>query len=209
MKRGLATESKTYDALSGVTIGFDATFGVAATPFLQSATTSAGALNQVPLGNSQVTRIGRKLIITRIKVLGYVTITANQALNFPVAIYIVRDRAPNQAATIPAWATVFNRQSAVSLLNIDGEDRFEILAERRFSLIGDFTLATPSLTNTSVKIFDIDICGSWETFFTSADATGLIPDMVRGAIYLYCVANVSGANAPLGVVDTRIYFDDE
>jgi len=205
-------EHKTFDSVAAPTSAINAfsTDGpVAGTPFAPITGASAYCLNQVPRGDSSITRNGRRFANTAIALRGAI-VAGTAGVTSMAAMILVWDRHPNQGAAIPAFSTVFSQQFATSLTNKDNAPRFKILRRWVWPIIGNQTAG--QTTDCSIIYFDEFVkMKNKVTLLTTADSTGLLPDMVEGSLLLYCMGidNTAGNDAPtlLGL-QTRLYFSD-
>lgn len=203
-------EHKTFDSVATVTTianCFSNAGPVAGTPFAPVAATSAWCLNQVPLGNSSITRVGRRFANTAISLRGkvYAGSTGTQAM---ACLILVWDRNPNNGAAIPAFSAVLSSQEAKSLTNKDNAPRFKILRRWCWEVVGNLTAG--QLTDKGAYYFDEFVkMKNKVTLLTAADTTGLLPDMTEGSLLLYAVGDVApGTTAPSLDIQTRLYFSD-
>lgn len=207
--RGLS-ENQTFDstaAIVQIANCFSTAGTVAGTPFAPVAATSAWCLNQVPLGNSSVTRLGRRLQNTAISIRAkvYPGITGTQTV---AGLILVWDRNPNAGAAIPAFNTVLTSVNSMSLTNKDNASRFKILRRWNFEVVGNLTIA--QLTAKSIYYIDEFVkLKNKVTLFTAADTTGLVTNMVEGSLLLYAVGDVgAGTTAASLDIQTRLYLTD-
>jgi len=181
----------------------------AVTPFAPVTGASAGCINQVPIGNSSITRVGRRMNITAVAIRGQLySSTSTPAAK--ATLMLIWDRHPNKAAALPAWNTILTSQSPDSLTNKDYAPRFKILRRWDFCIIGAGTAGSP-LNPNSVQLVDEFVkLKNKVTIWDAADTTGIVTDMIEGALYLYFVSDETDAsgNAPKGIFNTRIYFQD-
>jgi len=205
-------EHKTFDAVAAQvsSINAFATDGaVAGTPFAPVAATSAWVLNQVPIGNSSITRVGRRFANTAIALRGSVLAGSTGGASV-AAMVLVWDRNPNQAAAIPAFTTVFTTQHSSSLTNKDNAPRFKILRRWVWTVVGDSDAASDRV-DSSLYYFDEFVkLKNKVTLLTAADTTGLLPDMVEGALYLYLLGDAAKSTATPSMYSfqSRLYFAD-
>lgn len=203
-------EHKTFDynpTGADVLMTSDNDVAPAATPFAPVAGATGGCINQVPLGNSSITRTGRKLSITAVAIRGTIKLQA-ATISQKVALLLIWDRNVNQAASLPAWTAVLNSQSPNALTNKDNAPRFKILRRWDFTLSGNGG-GGGYLDSSITSIDEFVKMKNKVTYFTTADTTGLYPNMQEGALLLYLVGDsATGANCTLGTFNTRVYFQD-
>lgn len=202
-------EHKTFDFNPGgvgVVLTADNTIAPAATPFAPIAGATGGCINQVPLGNSSITRVGRKLNITAVAIRGEV-LAGSTTLATKATMLLIWDRNVNQSAALPPWAQILNAQNPNSLTNKDNAPRFKILRRWDFEILGNRT-AGQITEKGLVKIEEFIKLKNKVTIFTTADSTGIYPDMMEGGLLLYVTSDNAGTAAPQFVLNTRIYFQD-
>lgn len=208
--RSRLLEHKTFDynptgAAIDLGVGYDV--NPAATPFAPVAGASGGCINQVPLGNSSITRVGRRLNITAVAVRGQVW-AGPAGVTAKVAILLIWDRHPNKAASLPAWNTILTNQSPDALTNKDYAPRFKVLRRWDFAMSGTNTGSGQSgLSQQNIDEF-VKLKNK-VTIWDAADTTGVVTNMIEGALYLYQVTDeVAGTTCPLVRINTRVYFQD-
>lgn len=209
-KQNRMAEHKTFDynpTGAAIVIIADADVPPASTPFAPEATTTGGCINQVPLGNSSITRVGRKLNITAVAIRGrcYAGTTGTVQKG---TMLLVWDRNVNQSAALPAWNTILNSQTSIALTNKDNAPRFKILRRWDYEFTGNQTAGQIN----DKGLYSIDEFVKMKnkiTLFTTADSTGLYPNMMEGGLLLYFVSDTATATAaPRFEVNTRIYYND-
>lgn len=200
-------EHKTFDAISVVTVAADTGSGVATTPFAPVAGATGGCINQVPLGNSSITRVGRRLAINAVAIRGAVSCgTAGTIAK--TTLLLVWDRNVNQSAALPPWTSLLTVQHSSSLTNKDNAPRFKILRRWDFMITGKNVSGTTN-DNSIELVEDFVKLKNKITLFTTADTTGLYPNMMEGGLLLYtCSDQAAGTSAPSFTLSTRIYFQD-
>lgn len=200
-------EHKTFDSVATpVVMTTDNAVGPAATPFAPVAASTGACLNQVPLGNSSITRVGRKLTLTGVALRGNLTAGTTGTVA-KVALILVWDRHVNQSAALPAWTTLLASQSPSALTNKDFASRFKILRRWEYGVMGNQTAG--QVTDCSlIPVDEFVPLKNKLTIFTTADSTGLYPDMMEGGLLLYAVSNATGTAAPTLSIMSRVYFQD-
>lgn len=208
-------EHKTFDANNAagpVTMAnvIDNTVTPSLTPFSFGTAGTAWCLNQVPLGNSSITRVGRRFANTALAIralvqAGSTTKTANCLL------LLVWDRNPNTGAAMPTYAQILSGATPTpnSLTNKDNAPRFKILRRWQFQVMGNNTTAGQQTDKTQYYIDEFVKMKNKVTLLTAADTTGVVPDMVEGALHLYVISDqAAGTTAPSLSMQTRLYFSD-
>lgn len=198
---------KFFDSVASETqIAVLASTGVGVTPFAPVSTASACVLNQVPQGNLESQRVGRSIANRSLRVRGVYETDGTTAGS--MTIFIVWDRSPTKAAAMPAWTTIFQNQSTVTLLALNAMGRFIILHTEDIKAV----LLSSTAGSTGVdRQFDFTVdLHEWSTLFGVSSASGEVTNMVTGALYLYSVANVPPTWAPgRCTVVTRLTYSDE
>jgi len=203
-------ENKTFDCTANpvtITNTFNTDGVVAPSPFAFVDATSAWCLNQVPIGNSSVTRVGRRFSCTALALRGsiYAGSTGTTAL---ATLVLVWDRKPNNGTVIPAFATVFKSQDALSLTNKDNAPRFKILRRWDYVINGDEDAASTNET-TRIRFDEFIKMKNKVTILTTADTDGSLPDMVEGSLLLYAIGSGAKSTAqPTLRICSRLYFED-
>lgn len=181
---------------------------VATTPFAPATNASLGCINQVPLGNSSITRVGRRLNITAVAIRGQIYSNVSSDV-VKASIVLIWDRHPNKAAALPAWTTILTNQTTDQLTNKDYAPRFKILRRWDFILCGNLTAGQ----TTSAGGYAIDEFVKLKnkvTIWDAADTTGIVTNMIEGSLLLGVLGDESAASnkAPLAIFNTRVYFQD-
>lgn len=216
-RRSHKPERKTFDVGGTSTIAMlasqDTAVANSAGGYLldTAAASSAIVLNQVPIGNSSTTRVGRKFTMNALHIRCRILAPAAAAISPPlvsVALVLIRtlDRG---TTTMPPQNVVFRSQLANTLTNIDNAQRFKILRKWDFMLNGDSDTAGDRTSTSSALIDEMVKLGGRETSFTQADTTGTFDDMETNALCLYVRGTQPAATATCAVaVCTRLYFTD-
>lgn len=197
----------TFDAAQSVSLTncYSTTGAVVTTPFTVGS--SAFPLNQIPQGNSSITRVGRRCGLSAVAIRAVIAAGATTTATNCVTL-LVWDRNPNQNSTMPTFAQILNSQATMSLTNKDFAPRFKILRRWDHQVIGS---AGNQYTDKSVQYIDEFIpLKNKQTIWTAADTTGLVSNMQAGGLYMYLVGDaLAGTTAPTMVLSTRVYFQDE
>jgi len=201
-------EHKTFDAIASVVVESGNDTAPASTPFAPVATKTGGCINQVPIGNSSITRVGRRFSNNAVAIRGHVTSGSTTKVAH-ATMFLIWDRNVNQSAALPAWTTILTSQTSAALTNKDNAPRFKILRRWDYVLTGNDTTAAQSNDTSMIYIDEFVKMKNKVTLFTAADSTGSYPDMVEGGLLLYCTSNViAGTTSPQFTLSTRLYFAD-
>lgn len=210
--RTIHKENKTFDSVTALPLALTNCFSnggpVAVTPFAPVAATSAWCINQVPLGNSSITRTGRRFTNTAVAIRGSIVAGSTGTVNL-AALVLVWDRNPNAGSVIPPFTSIFTAQVPQSLTNKDGASRFKILRRWVFEITGNQTAG--QVNDDSNHYFDEFVkLKNKVTVLTTADSTGLVTSMIEGSLLLYAMGDVApGTSSPSLInLQTRVYFED-
>jgi len=204
-------ENKTFDPIVGtvaITECFNNNGSVAPSPFKPVDAFSAFCLNQIPAGNTAITRVGRRLNMKAIAFRGSI-FAGSAGKTAQATMVLVYDRKSNKPTVIPSFTTVFTEQHAAALTNKDNAPRFKILRRWYYVIIGGQPGSTQT-SNTRVVFDEFIKLKNKPVVFAANDTLGTMDAMVEGALYLYCLGNVNkGTTAPSLVMSMRIYYDDD
>lgn len=178
----------------------------AAATYVCNTTGTVTHLNPVPRGDSVNTRNGRAYRCTSINVRGTVASDTTTIFNM-YAIYLVWDYQPNKA--LAAITDVLESASSFAFPKRENNARFKIVKKWVGTNIGNST--TPATGDESIVIDEyIKLPKDANTLLTSADSTGVIGDMLLGALLLVTVgqqaAGTADTNAILGF---RLNFTED
>lgn len=210
-------EGKTFDAVAVTTslnLSLDTSTAVAdsANGYLaqgSAAAASAVVLNQVALGTTSTTRIGRRMNMKRLRITGAVRAPSGLQDSLAVKIALVYIPTLDRGTTVmPPYNTIWGHQSPIAQRVIDNSDRFKVLKNWTFNVIGDRDAATTGLeSHYCDDMIDLkNILTEW----TQANTDGSFDDMEKGALMLYGCANV-GAGAATSCnfnFTSRLYYED-
>lgn len=202
-------KNKYFDSVSAPTaMGCGPATAVGVTPFAPISTASSAVLNQVPRGNSSITRVGRSIRCLSLRVRGDISSNLAGTTGGPLTYWVVLDSSPNQTSTMPSWTSIFTAQDFRALESLTGQGRFTILHREDVKPV-------QSLTNvgtiaTLFRVFDhVLLFKDLRTAWTDASTTGLLPTMMTNAIYIYASAIAwNGGNVPVFTLSTRLEFED-
>nr|WAE43234.1 MAG: capsid protein [Cressdnaviricota sp.] len=199
-------DHKTFDAIQAVTVVMDNATAPAATPFAPVAGATGGCLNQVPLGNSSITRVGRRMSINAVAIRGHI-VAGTAGILSKATVLLIWDRNVNSSNALPPWTSVLTAQNPDQLTNKDNAPRFKILRRWDFILSG----ANGAASTNDSSIYNVEEFVKLKnkvTLWTAGDSTGLYPNMVEGGLLLYTCSDKAGTSSPVGVFSTRIYYQD-
>lgn len=163
-------------------------------------------INVIPAGSSQESRFGKKIRMISVQIRGH--LSAESAVSTCLcAVLLVYDKSPGGA--LPNINAILESASSLALNNDDNAQRFKIV--RRWETVvsgnpgaGERTSQTMIPFNQFVKLT------SARDVVYKAGNTGLIGDILEGALYLITVGNQPAAgdfNAFLRAT-TRVRFID-
>lgn len=206
-------EGKTFDASTQVapwTMFGDSSTAVSNSAggylLTTAATSSAIVINQVPLGTTSTTRIGRRLQMKRVRIMGRVQNGIGGALPGQTRMALVYIPTLDRGITVlPPQNVIWGYQDPNAQRVIDNTDRFKVLKVWNWDLIGD---ADAAATGKEQFIFDDMVTLNLLTEFTQADTTGSFNDMEKGALCLYCQGQQAAGSGSTILGTSRVYFDD-
>jgi len=179
---------------------------IANTTYPCDTTGSITHVSVVPQGTSVNTRVGRKCELKYFQMRGYLRQNSAAVYN-NVAVYLVWDEQPNKA--LPAVTDILDAANAQALSKRENVQRFKIIKKWRYALTGNTT--TPA-TGSEVVTLDeyVRLPKNLVVVPTTADTTGVINDVINGALYLVTVGNepVSATLAATLGVTCRTGFAD-
>lgn len=204
-------EKKTFDpvtlATNNLRLSSDAAVATSAGSFI-TADSSAMVLNQVPQGTTSTSRIGRKIRMTGIRIVGRIANTATSAAYNQVRLSLVYvPRLDRNQTTMPPQTAIYTTQDPSSLRVINNSDRYTVIRTWTHQLFGDI-----DAVNTGQEAISIDemIPLNHLTSWLQANTNGSFTEMEEGALCLYgqgINTNASNLYATF-VYSARLYFDD-
>jgi len=191
---------------------------VATTYNVGNATAGVVLLCAPQLGTDMTMRIGRKIFLKTVNIVGNVTTqaaitgaTASIAVEPNLArISIVLDTQPN--GVLANVGDIFTATSSVSHINLNNRDRFKVLKTKRYALgpwyinnVATTSFAMTTQQNYVVKLFKkINV----ETVFNAGN-TGAIGDISTGALLMVVQGSGPAGELVTFNVTTRVRFDDK
>jgi hypothetical protein len=115
------------------------------------------------------------------------TTTVSQAAN-----YLVWDRQPNKA--LAAITDVLDSISSYSFPKRENAQRFMIIKQWRQAFAGNTTTPAASIINAVVDDY-VKLPAECVTCYTSADTTGVIGDIITGALLFISVGDLAAGTA--------------
>jgi len=198
-------ENLTFDAVPAGYMVADniAVVAVSASGYL-TAGASAHVLNQVPQGTTSTTRIGRKMKMTKLRILGHIASGSTSATQVARVALVYIPRMTDTVTTMPPQDAIWGTQNSLAHRVLNNSDRYKVIREWRF-LIGGQNSA-PSAGTEAYSIDEmIDI--NRQTVWTKEDTTGSFDNMKEGALCLYVNGTLNGNGARL-TYQPRLYFED-
>lgn len=168
-----------------------------------STTGSITLLATIAQGNTQQTRVGKKIFYKYLNFRGRI-VAGTTGTVADAAVIFVYDKRPTGA--LPAITDVLNTANSVSQNNADNEGRFRILARKDMVFSGNS--ATPT-ADSAIQNADFFIpMKQMQAVFKSV-GTGAMADIEEGAVYMVTVANVAtGTTAPVLTGSCRTRFNE-
>lgn len=209
---GVGRDNLTFDAVTlaatnVLRLSSDAAVAVSASGYITT-DSSAMVLNQVPQGTTSTTRLGRKMQMTGIRIVGRIMATTAGAFYNPVRLALVYipklDRA---TSTMPPQNVIWTTQDPHSQRVLNNSDRYKVIRSWTFDVLGDRDAVTSGKEAYSVdEMVPLD----HQTVWTQADTTGVFDNMEEGGLCIYgqgIQSNVSG-NFFTFTFSSRLYFKD-
>ncbi|ALE29791.1 putative capsid protein [Lake Sarah-associated circular virus-43] len=166
---------------------------------------SAIVLNQVSQGTSSTQRIGRKILMTAIHIRAYLrNTTASADLNMVRVALVYIPEMDRTTTTMPPQNAIWTSQDARELRVIDNADRFKVVRQWTFMLLGD---ADACATGSEAFAIDEYVKLNLPTCWLKANTDGSFNSMEKGGLCLY----VQGSSALIPVLFPviRLYFEDQ
>jgi len=168
-------------------------------------TGSISHISIVPQGTTVNTRVGRKCEIKYIQIRGEMRPNSTATHN-SVAVYLVWDEQPNKA--LAAITDVLDGATSYALSKRENVQRFKILKKWTQVLMGNSGAAMVS--NGIVRLDEyIRLPKGLVVVPTTADTTGVIGDIITGALLLVTVGDqAAGTAAAVMEAAIRVGFSD-
>lgn len=181
-------------------------FDVASASYACNTTGSITHLNVITQGNSINQREGKSYRIRNIQIRGVLE-TDTTTTRTGTACYLVWDKQPNKA--LAAITDIFDTITSQSFTKRENTGRFVILKKWHRTLIGNIT--TPATGREAVDIDKyLKLPKDLVTMLTSGDTTGVIGDIISGALLWVTMGSVAAGTADANAtVGFRIGFTDE
>lgn len=215
--RVLTVEGKTFDPVAVTTtlqMFLDTSTAVAdsANGYIKqgsAANASAIVINQVPIGTTSTTRIGRRVNMKSLRVTGAFLAPTGIQFGLSAKLALVYIPTLDRGTTVmPPYNVIWGFQDPVAQRVIDNSDRFRVLKNWTCNIIGDRDAAT---TGKEALYFDemINLKGLI-TEWKQTNTDGSFNDMERGALCLYgCGSGGAGATTSILLNFTcRLYYED-
>lgn len=174
-----------------------------------STTATFNLMNGVQEGSSFYNRVGRKIMMRSLHLVGNITSSGNAAgVAEYLRLMVVYDRQPNGAA--PAIADVLldydnagtTTTTSYSALNMNNADRFQVLADIRIDIpvnaaagLADGIAGVLDYTKNEVNVNRFVKLKNLETHYKSSTNPAVIGDISSGALWLVTFGNVANATA--------------
>lgn len=187
-------------------LGADAKyFDVASATYAANTTGSITHLNIIAQGNTINKREGKAYRIKNIQIRGVIE-SDTTTTRAQVAFYLVWDKQPNKA--LAAITDIFDTVDSNSFTKRENTGRFRILKKWHRVVIGNTT--TPA---TGRECIDVDkylkLPKDLVTMCTTADTTGVIGDIITGALLWVSMGSVVAGTADANFTGGfRIGFSD-
>lgn len=162
-------------------------------------------VNAVPTGTDVGSRIANKIRARALAVNFSVTAGATQTAPVLVRVMVVKDKGPRGA--LPASTDIIRTESLYALPAILRGDRFTIVYDKTFSIVGDGDALTGSLPQVYRSLyFPLRGVCEWD----AGDTTGAIAGVAKNAYYVCCLGDTAdtGTNVPKITALTKFDFTE-
>jgi len=189
----------------GFLAGNDAKFvDLALGTYANNTTGSITLVATIPQGTTVNAREGKACQLTSVRIRGRVQADATTTTT-AYANYLVWDSQPNKA--LAAITDVLGSADPSAFPNRENAQRFKIIKQWRGTLSGNTT--APAATDVTVDVDDYIPLKDCVTSFTAADTTGVIGNIVTGALLFVSVGStVAGTADANTIVGFRVNFKD-
>lgn len=159
----------------------------------------------VPQGATVNSRVGRKCELTTFQMRGRV-IAGSTGTICDAAAYLVWDEQPNKA--LAAITDILDAATPNGLSKRENVQRFKIIRKWRWMLVGNQTTPTAGTEAYTVDEY-VKLPKGCVVVPTTADTTGVISDVITGALLFVTVGSVAaGTTAGAAVLTARTGFRD-
>lgn len=161
-------------------------------------TNGFGLLNGISLGSDINNRVGRKILIKKVQLSGYIEVAGLANDGNLCRLKLIYDKQTNKA--IPLATDILNADDAISFNNLANRERFLTLWEK------SYILGVSTTDNSTIAVKE-SIPVNLETIFNSGNA-GTVADIQTGSLYLIYATIGTAANLPGINVNTRVRYLD-
>jgi len=178
---------------------------IASSNYQLTTTGSITHMSIIPQGTTVNSRVGRKCELKYFQMRGQ-AVALTTAIYNACAAYLVWDEQPNKA--LAAITDVLDATTSYALSKRENVQRFKILRKWTFELIGN-TL-TPATGKEAMRIDEyVRLPKGLVVVPTTADTTGVIGDIITGALLLVTVGDTAAGTAAAQLTVTcRVGFAD-
>lgn len=168
-----------------------------ATPYELNSTGVVTHLNIIPQGVSLSERLGKKVNLTSLQMIGQVTHPLSNA-RLQVQYAIILDRMPT--GTLPTASEIFSTTDAYGFANDDNSSRFKILRNQHYTLTSNDGYG-------SVRSVYDQLFFEGEPTVYKNGITGDISGVEYGALYLVTMGDVADLPGTM-TVSTRVRYKE-
>lgn len=197
------SEVKFYDSTI-TAYSIDATGEVVPISTGSSGSGSTGTILQIPQGDREFERNGRKVVLTNLSYQGIINHTINSTFGTLIQLCLVYDRQCN--GSLPAYTEIFQTNNINSFNNLSNSSRFKILKKIRFT-------SNPNsiLSNTDVlpKVYNIkgNIKLNMPIEYDNSATTGVITSIKSNNLFWVAISSPLDDGVVLSL-NTRVRFKD-
>lgn len=178
-------------------------------------------MNLIQMGNGSWNRVGKKVCLKSLRLLGTVTlrtISPNNSESNAFRMCVVWDKQPS-GNTIPIFSEIFGRtvqngaesSQIYDPIRYDNSGRFKILLERKYEMNIGYEAANGGSSNYIKHIDEFLDLKNRETIFSGQSVPMTIADVSTGALYIVFRANIDSLVSEITVNDnfmSRLRYTD-
>jgi len=178
---------------------------IANAAYVCDTTGSVTHVSIVPQGTTVNTRVGRKCELKYFQMRGHI-ISGAATLECDYAVYLVWDEQPNKA--LAAVTDILDLSNSSALSKRENVQRFKILRKWTGLILGNITAPATGKEATRIDEY-VRLPNGLIVVPTTADTTGVIGDIITGALLLVTVGSVApGTGAANLAMTARTGFAD-
>jgi len=164
-------------------------------------------LNEVPQGNSSLSRIGKRIIMKALQMRGRINVASATAVNSKVCVLLIYVRSVNStgSSVLPNPSEILTAANSFALTNRNYASKFKIL--RRWDYVVAGSSADPNERSKHVFEEYIVFKKPLVTQWLSGTDTGVYATTEKGALLLMCLGDTA-TDSPSFSATARLYFNE-